>query len=118
MTLKKHAANFAANSVFSERNRGTRSLCFSATAAKELPPTIQHMHGEVHANHVLYKRGAEPPAYRQIAVVEWSEQFQVRIFGGTVVQLNPKFIAETSDAEVHLRTTLKEALAGGPDNLW
>ena len=73
------------------------------------------MHGEVHANHVLYKKGAEPPTYRQIAVVEWSEQFEVRIFGGTVVQLNPKFIAETSDAEVHLRTTLKEALQDADD---
>ncbi len=47
--------------------------------------------------------------YRQIAVVE-QEQFQVRIFEGRVVQTNPKFIAERSNAEVHMHPTLKEAL--------
>jgi hypothetical protein len=42
-------------------------------------------------------------------VVE-QEQFQVRIFEGRVVQTNPKFIAERSNAEVHLYPTLKQAL--------
>jgi len=69
------------------------------------------MLGEVHLNRVLY---TIPPfamkvRYRQIAVVE-QEQFQVRIFEGRVVQTNPKFIAERSNAEVHIHPTLKEAL--------
>jgi hypothetical protein len=69
------------------------------------------MLGEVHLNHVLYKRqppGAKP-VYRQIAVVE-HEQFEVRIFEGEVVQTNPKFVPETSDAEVYMHATLKEAI--------
>lgn len=69
------------------------------------------MWGEVHLNQVLYKRqptGAKP-VYRQIAVVE-QDQFQVRIFEGEVVQTNPKFIAESSDAEVFMHATLKEAI--------
>jgi hypothetical protein len=69
------------------------------------------MLGEVHLNHVLCKIPplAMKALYRQIAVVE-QEQFQVRIFEGRVVQTNPKFIAERSNAEVHMHPTLKEAL--------
>jgi hypothetical protein len=69
------------------------------------------MLGEVHLNRVLCKIPpfAVKARYRQIAVVE-QEQFQVRIFEGRVVQTNPKFIAERSNAEVHIHPTLKEAL--------
>jgi hypothetical protein len=70
------------------------------------------MYGQVHANLVLYKvdraRGGALPTYRQIAIVEM-EQFQVRIFGGDVVQKDPKFIAETADAEVYFHSTLQAA---------
>ncbi len=70
------------------------------------------MRGEVHLNRVLCKMPpfAMKALYRQIAVVE-QEQFQVRIFEGRVVQTNPKFIAERSNAEVHNHLTLQEALA-------
>jgi hypothetical protein len=69
------------------------------------------MLGEVHLNLVLCKIPpfAMKTLYRQIAVVE-QEQFQVRIFEGHVVQTDPKFIAERSNAEVHIHPTLKEAL--------
>ena len=69
------------------------------------------MGAEVHLNRVLYKIPpfAMKALYRQIAVVE-QEQFQVRIFEGRVVQTNPKFIAERSNAEVRIHPTLKEAL--------
>lgn len=71
---------------------------------------IQGMHGQVHSMIVFYKIGAPVPQYRQIAVLEWFNQFQVRIFGGAVVQLDPKFVAETADAEIYFHTTLKSAL--------
>jgi len=69
------------------------------------------MLGEVHHNRVLYKRQpfGVKALYRQIAVVE-QEQFQVRIFEGRVIETNPKFIAERSEAEVRIHPTLKEAL--------
>ena len=64
----------------------------------------------MHLNRVLCKMPpfAVKALYRQIAVVE-QEQFQVRTFEGRVVQTNPKFIAEKSNAEVHIHPTLKEA---------
>ena len=68
------------------------------------------MNGEVHANHVLYKTAGGVTEYRQIVVVEVSGQFQVRIFGGIVLQLEPKFMAEGHDAEAYSHTTLKSAL--------
>ena len=69
------------------------------------------MLGEVHLNRVLYKMKpfASKALYRQIAVVE-QDQFQVRIFEGRVVQTDPRIIAERSNAEVRLHTTLKAAL--------
>ncbi len=65
----------------------------------------------MHLNRVLYKMKpfASKALYRQIVVLE-QEQFQVRIFEGRVVQTNPKFIAERSNAEVRIHPTLKEAL--------
>jgi hypothetical protein len=69
------------------------------------------MYGQVHANRVLYRDDPQPgEEFRQIVVVEL-EQFQVRIFEGTVVQLDPKFLVENPDAEYFLHGTLKEALA-------
>jgi len=76
------------------------------------------MNGQVHANHVLYKTGAAVTEYRQILVVEVPGQFQVRIFGGTVVQLEPKFIAEGHDAEAYSHTTLKSALEDAEKEVW
>jgi hypothetical protein len=68
------------------------------------------MKQEIHANHVLYKSSAAKIEYRQIVVVGISRQFQVRIFGGTVVQLEPRFMVKGNDAEAYLHTTLKSAL--------
>lgn len=72
------------------------------------------MYGQVHINLVLYKvdrkRGGALPTYRQIAVVEM-EQFQVRIFSGDVVQKDPKFIANSANAEVYFHPTLKAAVS-------
>jgi hypothetical protein len=42
-------------------------------------------------------------------VVE-KEQFEVRIFEGNVVQHEPKFIAEGTDAEVYFHPNLKDAI--------
>jgi hypothetical protein len=55
----------------------------------------------------------EPKAgnrYRQIVVVE-KESFEVRIFEGAVLRVEPKFAADNPDAEVYLHPTLKDALA-------
>ncbi len=70
------------------------------------------MYGEIHANLVLYKTAPGISAgrrFRQIAVVE-KNQFEVHLFEGDVVQLDPKFIAQASDAEVHFHPDLKSAL--------
>lgn len=69
------------------------------------------MYGQVHVYHVLYERGGKSVTrYRQIAVVE-KEQYEVRIFEGDLVQTNPEFIADCSDAEVRLHPTLDSAKA-------
>jgi hypothetical protein len=69
------------------------------------------MYGQLHANRVLYRDVPQPGInFRQIALVE-AEQFQVRIFEGSVVQLNPKAIFDNPDAEFHLHGTLEEARA-------
>ncbi len=69
------------------------------------------MYSQVHANRVLYRDDPQPgQEFRQIVVVEL-EQFQVRIFEGTVIQLDPKFLVENPNAEYFLDSTLKEALA-------
>ena len=69
------------------------------------------MFSEVHLNLVAYKKQppGSKPVFRQIAVVERA-QFEVRIFSGDVVQQDPKFIAETSDAEVYFHPTLQAAV--------
>jgi hypothetical protein len=67
------------------------------------------MYSEVHLNRVLYNARPEPGhRYRQIVVVE-KEQFEVRIFEGDVVQRDPKFMANNSDAEMYFHPTLKSA---------
>lgn len=69
------------------------------------------VYGQVHANRVLYRDNPQPGhRYRQIAVVE-KDQFEVRIFEGDVVQTEPQFVSESSDAEVHFHPTLNGALA-------
>ena len=69
------------------------------------------MYGELHANRVLYRETPQVGThYRQIALVE-AEQFEVRIFEGTVAQMDPKFVAESPDAEVYFYGTLAEARA-------
>jgi hypothetical protein len=67
------------------------------------------MYSEVHLNRVLYKPAPVASSrFRQIVVVE-KEQFEVRIFEGAVVQLDPEFIANCSDAEVVFHPTLQSA---------
>jgi hypothetical protein len=69
------------------------------------------MHGEIHRNRVLYREHPQPGhRYRQIVVVE-KDRFEVLIFEGDVVQTDPQFIAQCSDAEISLHQTLKAALA-------
>jgi len=68
------------------------------------------MYSELHANYVAYKTEAGKRRFRQIAVVE-KEQFEVRIFEGNVVQREPKFIAESTDAEVYFHPNVKDAIA-------
>jgi hypothetical protein len=68
------------------------------------------MYSEVHANYAFYKsRPAAGNRYRQIAVIE-KEQFELRIFEGDVVQTDPKFIANSSDAELYFHPDLRSAL--------
>ncbi len=69
------------------------------------------MMGEVHRNYVLYKKQKpkSKPIYRQIAVIEM-EQYLVKTFIGEVVQWDPKFIGENSEAEVFFHQTLKQAV--------
>ena len=69
------------------------------------------MYSQVHLNLVAYKNQppGSKPVYRQIAVVE-PEQFEVRIFEGEVVQKDPKFLAENSDAEVYFHQKLQDAV--------
>jgi hypothetical protein len=67
------------------------------------------MYSELHRNLVAYKIEAGKRRYRQIAVVE-KEQFEVRIFEGEVLQLEPQFAAKNSYAEVYLHPTLEAAI--------
>lgn len=70
------------------------------------------MHGEVHSNYVFYKQQTElGHRYRQISVVEKNQNYEVRIFEGAVIQNDPKFITNCTDAEVLSYPTLQEALA-------
>jgi hypothetical protein len=69
------------------------------------------MYSEVQANRVLYWNTPGPShQFRQIAVVE-NEQFEVRIFTGSVVETDPKFIAISSGVEVYFHPNLQAALA-------
>ena len=69
------------------------------------------MYGQVHANRVLYKDNPQPGhEYRQIVVVEL-EQFQVRVFEGSVIQTGPQFAVDNPDAEYYFHNILAEALA-------
>jgi hypothetical protein len=69
------------------------------------------MYSEVHLNLVAYKKqpSGSKRLFRQIVVVE-REQFQMKIFSGEVVQQDPKFIAESSEAEVYFHPTLQGAI--------
>jgi hypothetical protein len=67
------------------------------------------MYKQVHSNVVLYRPQVQVGSrYRQIVVVE-KEQFELRIFEGEVAQLEPKFIADGTDAEVHFHSTVNDA---------
>jgi hypothetical protein len=68
------------------------------------------MYSQLHSNLVAYKTEAGKRRFRQIAVVE-KEQFEVRIFEGDVVQLEPKFIAASTDAEVFFHSNVEDAIA-------
>lgn len=68
------------------------------------------MYSEVHANRVFYRNAPKAGhKYLQIAIVE-KEQFELRVFRGDVVQVNP-FLAPNSDAEVYFHPTLQAALS-------
>jgi hypothetical protein len=69
------------------------------------------MLGDIHASHVLYRERPQPGhRYRQIAVVEMGDQFQLYIFGGDVIRPDPQFSADSQDAEVHFYSELQPAL--------
>jgi hypothetical protein len=69
------------------------------------------MYSQVHANLVFYKhRPAAGHRFKNIAVIE-KEQFELRIFEGDVVQTDPKFIANSTDAEVFFYPSLQSAMA-------
>jgi hypothetical protein len=68
------------------------------------------MYNEIHSNAVLYRPQVQVGGrYRQIVVVE-KEQFQIRIFEGDVEQLDPKFLADSTDAEIYFHPTLNAAV--------
>ncbi len=74
--------------------------------------TISCMYAEVYANYVLYPNRPVPgQRFRQIVVAEL-ERFEVRIFGGDVVQNNPQFAVNNPDAELYVHEDLKAALEG------
>jgi hypothetical protein len=69
------------------------------------------MYGEVHANRVFYKpRPSAGSRYKNIAIIE-KGQFEVRIFEGDVLQTDPQFIANSSDAEIYFHPNLQSAIA-------
>lgn len=62
-------------------------------------------------NFVLYRNNPAPgEKYCQIAVIEADGQFQVRVFDGDVVQVEP-FDHENPDAAYFFHITLADALA-------
>jgi hypothetical protein len=67
------------------------------------------MYSEIHMHRVLYKSGPNPGnRYLNIVIVE-KEQFEVRVFEGEVEQLDPKFVANSSDAAMTFHHTLQSA---------
>lgn len=67
------------------------------------------MYSEVHMNRALYKLGPKPGnRFLNIVIVE-KEQFEVCIFEGDVAQVDPQFIAKSSDAAVTFHLTLQSA---------
>ena len=68
------------------------------------------MQSEVHRNLVLYRGMPQAGTrYRQIAVVEHG-QFGVYVFEGPVIQTDPQFIVESSDAEVYFHRDMESAM--------
>jgi hypothetical protein len=69
------------------------------------------MYSQVHVNRALYKSGPTPGnRYLNIVVVE-KQQFEVRIFEGGVKKIDPKFVANSSEATVVFHPTLESAMA-------
>jgi hypothetical protein len=69
------------------------------------------MNGEIHKNLVLYRKHPKPGnAYRQIVVIELSQQFIVHILDGDVIQSDPKFDATSEEAGVFFHSDLQSAL--------
>jgi hypothetical protein len=67
------------------------------------------MYSEIHMNLSLYKNRAKPGnRYLNIVIVE-KEQFEVRVFEGDVAQVDPKFIANSSDAAMTFHPSLESA---------
>jgi hypothetical protein len=70
----------------------------------------KHMYNQVHSNAVLYRPQVQVGSrYRQIVIVE-KENFEVRVFDGDVVQLEPQFLADSTDAVITFHPTLNEAI--------
>jgi hypothetical protein len=69
------------------------------------------MYGKVHQNRVFYRMSPQPGhRYRQLVIVEL-ESFYLKMFEGESIQTDPKFIAECSDAKIHMQPDLRAAIA-------
>jgi len=69
------------------------------------------MRSEVHRHYVLYNGVPRVGTrYKDIAVVE-QDQFEVRIFEGDVLQIQPEFTVKVSRSETHSHATLSLAIA-------
>jgi hypothetical protein len=79
----------------------------------ELQFAIKYIYGDNHANRILYTKDPQPEhRYRQMVVTE-QEKFVRYILEGEVVQPDPKFVANSEDAEAYFRSNLDSALAVG-----
>jgi hypothetical protein len=71
----------------------------------------------LHTNYVLYRDNPEPGhLYRQIVVVEAEGRFEVRVFDGDVIQVEP-FDHHNPDAAYFFHDSLAEAIADADQEL-
>jgi hypothetical protein len=79
--------------------KSSYSLMYNSDYVRSSACQSRSLQDESHSGH----------RYRQIVVVEL-EQFQVRVFGGDVIQSDPNFSADSQDAEVYFHPSLKSAV--------